>query len=141
MLKDISDISDQPTVLGDISAAATRSSRSWLDESWQVTMGNQAQAQPKQEATSDDPRDLCGICVYGSECMHLGTAERPKLYCELFDVDVKAFGPREDNDSQNGCNLDKPVDLTGGLCCNCEHRGDCTIRMAKGNVWHCEEYA
>ena len=41
------------------------------------------------DAATRDHRDLCCICTYASECMHRGTAGRPKLYCELFDVDVQ----------------------------------------------------
>lgn len=103
-------------------------------------MSDSAKLRPETDATAKDHRDLCGICMYGSECMHRGTAEHPKIYCELFDVDVKAFSLREDDDPLHCSNREEHADLTGGLCCNCEHRKDCTIRMSKGNVWHCEEY-
>jgi hypothetical protein len=83
-----------------------------------------------------DRRDLCCICTYSSECMHRGTPESPKLFCELFDVDVPSLTPHEDGAAEDGG--DSLV--VGGLCCNCENRKTCTMRMPEGDVWHCEEY-
>ncbi|MBN1394347.1 MAG: hypothetical protein JW959_04940 [Pirellulales bacterium] len=101
---------------------------------------NKKTAPRKHGSAQSDKLDLCAICMYADECMYRSTAARPKIYCELFDVDTKAFAPREDGDPslQNGG--DQPLDLAGGLCCNCENRNVCTIRRKNGNVWHCEEY-
>jgi hypothetical protein len=87
---------------------------------------------------SSDRRDLCCICDYAAECMHRGTDEHPKSYCELFDVDVSALVPR--TDAGRSCHGNDDVSTVGGLCCNCENRKRCTIRLVEGDVWHCEEY-
>jgi hypothetical protein len=93
------------------------------------------EVQPRRPATRDQ-RDLCCVCTYVSECMHRGTAESPKLFCEMFDVDVPALALREggSDDEDNGSKA------IGGLCSNCENRKTCTIRAGEGDVWHCEEY-
>ncbi len=136
MLRDTMETGSPSPSVGE---AAAQPSYSWLDESWQVTMGKPGQVKRERKAASEDPRDLCGICMYADECMHRGTAERPKLYCELFDVDVGAISPQAPGKSADAAD-DEPLDLAGGLCCNCEHRHNCTIRSKKGTVWHCEEY-
>jgi len=108
----------------------------WLDESWRIVMGKptvDAPCTPEKEA---DVNDLCCICAYAAECMYRGTAERPKLFCELFDVDVNAIA----QEVQSPEKVHDTAEAVDGLCCNCENRPGCTIRMTKGNVWHCEEY-
>jgi hypothetical protein len=90
----------------------------------------------RRQSPASDQRDLCSACTYVSECMHRGTADSPRLFCELFDVDVPALSRREhDHSSQE--HGSSPI---AGLCCNCEARQICTIRASKGDVWHCEEY-
>lgn len=103
-------------------------------------MGNPAKSRPDVKTPDENHHDLCNICVYAPECMHRGTAVHPKVYCELFDVDVKAFEPREADDLSIASDGKEPLDLRGGLCCNCENRKGCSIRCSNGNVWHCEEY-
>jgi len=84
--------------------------------------------------------DLCNNCTYENGCMNRGTVDRPKLFCEQFELDVVEPAPREDRVSR-----DVPSDPGGdgefhGLCCNCENRRHCTINEPEGHIWHCEEY-
>ncbi len=99
-----------------------------------------AQAPAGTPAATRDRRDLCCICTYTPECMHRGTAELPKLYCELFDVDVQTLVPRDNADSSSDSGQSGEINTIGGLCCNCENRKGCTLRIPEGDVWHCEEY-
>jgi hypothetical protein len=78
--------------------------------------------------------DLCCICVNDAVCVDRGTAKRPKLHCESFDLGVQSSGLREQDVSSV---VAAPV---GGLCCNCRNRGRCTIQTPEGDIWHCEEY-
>jgi hypothetical protein len=84
--------------------------------------------------------DLCGSCTFGTACMNRGTRERPKLYCEQFDVESKETPAWEPSDVVAD---PSPTDAgeSRGLCCNCENRNHCTITKPEGDVWHCEEYA
>jgi ketosteroid isomerase-like protein len=72
--------------------------------------------------------------------MHCGTASRPKLHCELFDVDVKTFAASEDCRATSVAGRSAAPDAARGLCCNCENRKHCVIRAREGAIWHCEEY-
>jgi hypothetical protein len=99
-----------------------------------IPVGSDA-AQP-----AGDQRDLCCICSYLAECMYRGAANRSKLQCELFDVDVNALNAREDPRGPSELGKVAIPNLKGGLCCNCESRRHCAIRASEGNVWHCEEY-
>lgn len=116
--------------------AAVPTTYPWIDESWRIVMGKPTVEAPCTPEERANVNDLCCICAYAVECMYRGTAERPKLFCELFDVDVNAIA----QGVQSAEKPNDPVDLVDGLCCNCENRPTCTIRMTKGNVWHCEEY-
>ncbi len=108
----------------------------WLDESWRIVMGKPTGDEPCTPKEKAEVNDLCCICAYAKECMYRGTTERPKLFCELFDVDVNAIA----EGVQPTERTNDTADPVAGLCCNCENRPTCTIRMTKGNVWHCEEY-
>ena len=134
MLKDAPDYSSQPVATGCLPSAE------WLDEPWRISMGKTAAKRVNQKQSDDGHHDLCSICMYADECMHRGSVTHPKVYCELFDVDVQAFPPHEAENSLFAPSPEVPVDLAGGLCCNCENRHGCTIRRSSGNVWHCEEY-
>lgn len=135
MSKRQSDSSCRPPSVGD--TATSQPVQPWIDESWHVTMGRPSQGQPEKNAGANDPRDLCCICTYYAECMYRGTVQHPKLYCELFDVDVTAIAPHQENEDHH---REEDSNALAGLCVNCENRKDCTIRASKGNVWHCEEY-
>ena len=63
-----------------------------------------------------------------------------KLFCELLDVDVRSLVAHEGGTSCNGSDQGSDSNTVGGLCCNCENRRTCTIRIPEGDVWHCEEY-
>lgn len=94
-----------------------------------------AKAQLKQPA-GNEQRDLCRICTYVSECLYRSQNDAPRLFCELFDVDVPALSRRTaDLPSQQ-----QNSGAIGGLCCNCAVNRTCSIRVSKGDVWHCEEY-
>ena len=136
MLRDTADISSQPATADGLPSAG---SYTWLDEPWRISMGKSGKARLNVKTPDANHHDLCNICTYAPECMHRGTAVHPKVFCELFDVDVKAFDPSEDGDSPLASDSE-PIGLTGGLCCNCENRVDCSIRPSSGNVWRCEEY-
>jgi hypothetical protein len=86
-----------------------------------------------------DRGDLCSTCMYRSECAYRSTPGRPKLHCEMFDVDVQALTRHETLDAPSPEATDT-VEAMRGLCCNCANRAHCTIRMPEGDVWHCEEY-
>ena len=72
------------------------------------------------------------------ECMYRGTAEQPKLYCELFDVDVRAFALRGGNAGQRRSRERRRRRRRTVL--QLRKPPHCSIRMPEGNVWHCEEY-
>ncbi|MEN6450693.1 MAG: hypothetical protein ABFC96_09395 [Thermoguttaceae bacterium] len=118
------------------SAPAQRVSPAWDEESWHYTMTPPKSEEAPPPAAARDHRDLCSICMYAAECIHPGTIDRPKVYCELFDVDVETLVAE-----QKVAKADVEArDLAGGLCCNCENRERCTIHKPEGTVWHCEEY-
>jgi hypothetical protein len=122
------------------SVPVPRTSFSWDEGILQVSANDAPQDQRAEGSTEDVHRDLCCVCTYKAECMYRGTPEQPKLCCELFDVDVQALSPHEDEAASAHFGGDSASDVKGGLCCNCEHRKHCTIREPEGNVWHCEEY-
>ena len=82
---------------------------------------------------------LCSTCHHGVHCAHLAENSRPVLQCEEFLQLPVANGFQvtevrtESDDQQESTTF-------AGLCFNCNHRYDCTLRLATGNVWHCEEY-
>ena len=135
MPKRQSDSSCRPPSVGD--ASTSQPAQPWIDESWHITMGKRSEDQRKEDSGTSDPRDLCCICTYQAECMYRGTVQHPKQYCELFDVDVTAIVPHQENGDRH---REETSEVFTGLCFDCENRKDCTIRSSKGNVWHCEEY-
>lgn len=85
-------------------------------------------------------RDLCCICIYVASCMNRGTTEKPKFYCEQFDLGVAGPPVMVSEDSYH---LPGKKTLPGesrGLCSDCEERDHCTLSIPDGYVWHCEEY-
>jgi hypothetical protein len=117
-----------------------RTSYSWDEGILQVSADDALQDQGRKNAAAGVHRDLCCVCTYTAECMYRGTPERPKLCCELFDVDVQALAPHKAEASCTNSGGDGASYVQGGLCCNCENRKHCTIRRPEGDVWHCEEY-
>jgi hypothetical protein len=78
-------------------------------------------------------RDLCCVCSHNSMCGYRGTPQRPKLFCEWFEVE--SAGTLASPSSR------PPVDLTRGLCGNCDNDGGGCMSSGSGHtVWQCEEY-
>ncbi len=105
-------------------------------------------AKPKVEvkAVEEIPQNkgLCATCNEASSCVYAKNAQRPVLYCEMFD---------DSSRSQETVIVDKAVKSPSepavqsgehttfkGLCINCDNRKTCTFPQPEGGVWHCEEY-
>ncbi len=84
--------------------------------------------------------DLCNICVHEDGCMNRGTPDRPKLFCEQFELEMLEPAAWEDDALCDGPDNAVEEGKFRGLCCNCENRHTCKISMPEGDIWHCEEY-
>lgn len=81
---------------------------------------------------------LCLTCNRKEICIQRENIKLPVLYCEEFDdtTTLRAKGlkisalPAEKSD----------IDISMGLCCNCENRDSCKLRHSPGGIWHCEAY-
>ena len=82
-----------------------------------------------------DKKGLCVTCRYRDSCMHAGA--HAVWHCELFD-------DGRDNSRPIGLvsapRVELAADPHAGLCANCDERETCTLRPARGGVWHCDEY-
>ena len=81
---------------------------------------------------------LCLTCNSKDTCIRRENIRLPVLCCEEFDdattlrperLKLSAL-PEEKSD----------IDISMGLCCNCENRKSCKMRHSPGGIWHCEGY-
>ena len=91
--------------------------------------------------------EICGTCMHRSYCLSLQNGlrtQRPIWDCneyehndsdeisasQLYRVQAKGDNSLEELDREH----------IKGLCLNCDIRNSCMLPIAKGGVWHCEEY-
>ena len=88
----------------------------------------------------EDHHDLCSTCSYASSCVNCHTSENHVFECEEFSEGPPLSPDFRKSRSKPGRNVPTDRDLLKGLCCDCQNREDCALRMPEGGVWRCEEY-
>ncbi len=89
-------------------------------------------------AMEEQSLGLCLTCNSMDICIKRKNIRLPVLYCEEFDdavlphvnSPIVVVPPQKET----------PLDISMGLCCNCENRESCMLSHSPGGIWHCEEY-
>lgn len=89
-------------------------------------------------------RGLCSTCKHASTCALPGDARKPLLYCDEFELEIKApsrAGPGGASRSTGPFIAERkgPATLIG-LCWDCENSPTCIFPVPEGGRWHCKEY-
>ena len=97
--------------------------------------------EPQEEIPQNE--GLCATCNEEPNCFYARNADRPVLFCEMFDntSPVSEKEPQgERSKAQQGETEQIQSATLKGLCVNCENRETCTFPKPEEGVWHCEEY-
>jgi hypothetical protein len=85
-----------------------------------------------------NPAEICPTCNNIKTCKHRKDTTRPVFFCEEFD---DSSAPAQHVIVAGTSNPEKHVDITMGLCCDCDNRNSCKLARVPGGIWHCEEYS
>jgi hypothetical protein len=90
---------------------------------------------------------LCLTCLHAFDCVFLGRATEPVVYCEEFSNQVHLPVQAAANIQVIGQNARAGSPVIGkegitlnGLCINCTRNIECWHAESGTNILHCEEY-
>lgn len=88
----------------------------------------------------DGEYSLCNTCKLVLTCDRALEQNKKVYFCEDFHPSFNSVAPKINLDFDDKSNCIKN-NMKNGLCRICENRHICKVKVPKGGLWHCENFA